>query len=187
MIGYLKGKIIVRYPQWVILENGGVGYRINLPSGILVAKGDEAEFFIYHHFRQDSQELYGLKSLEQLEFFELLLIVPGVGPKMALNIIGSIKIEVLEKSIVKGDPNYLTSISGVGKKLAAKIIVELKNKLTTIELGQEYLPEESSEVVEALTTLGYRRGEILAILKEMPEGMEESQDQIKWILKNIKR
>lgn len=185
MIITLSGDVTHCGAGWLILDVGGLGYKIRHKiSDTNYQKGEKLRFFVHHHVREDAEELYGFETLEELELFELLLSVSGVGPKMAMAVMSGAGPEKIQEAIVKGDSTLLTAISGVGRKLAAKIIVELKNKIGG--LGEDYLPSESNDVVEALLSLGYHRPEILAVLKKMPADLEDSQAKIRWTLKNIK-
>src|SRR3989338_5140260 len=127
MIGSIRGKIILKREKWLIVETAGVGYKINVsPDALLRAKMDdnEAFFFIHTHVREDALDLYGFSDISELEFFEMLISVSGIGPKGALAILGITTIETLRKAIGTGDTSYLTKISGIGKKTAEKIVIE---------------------------------------------------------------
>lgn len=186
MIGWLKGKVVHRGQGYVILEIGGVGYKIFVPNYQLSI--NNYQLFIHHHVREDVNDLYGFDTQEELEFFELLLAVPGVGPKVAMTIMGTGNLGKLRESIVKSDTAILTAIAGVGPKLAAKIVVELKSKL--VRGGRVNLAEfakESQDLVDALQALGYNRGEISKILAKMPSDLNTTQAKVTWALKHLTR
>ena len=116
--------------------------------------------------------------------FELLLSVNGVGPKMAMTVLSRATLEKLKDAVSKGDISLLTAVSRVGKKLASKIIIELKSKLgsdSDIDIG-----EGSQEVIDALESLGYKKSEIVGVLSKIPSNIQKTEEKIKWVLKNNK-
>lgn len=187
MIAYLRGKIKYLGPNWIILDVNGVGYKIYIPKVTSYKLHATSEFYIYHHIREDRSELYGFSEMEDLQTFELLLGVSGIGPKIAANIISKTGREKLQQAIGKGDTTLFTAISGVGKKMAMKIIIELKNK--TIENISDItgLSESSQELVGAMESLGYKKPEIYPLLSKMPNNLKDTQEKIKWMLKKSKR
>lgn len=187
MISYLRGKIEYQATNWIILDVSGVGYKVfsSNTQHVTCNIGENGEFWIHHHIREDRQDLYGFKSIEELEMFELLLSVNGVGPKMAMVILSRTSLEKLKEAVSKGDISLLTAISRLGKKLASKIIIELKNKLAP--KSDMILTEESQELVEALESLGYKKSEVQEFISKIPNDLKTIQDKIKWVLKNNKR
>lgn len=186
MIGYLKGKIIHRGVNWLILDVSGVGYKVfscNMQH-VTCNMGDNKGFWIHHHVREDRQELYGFKTIEELEMFELLLRVSGVGPKMALAILSKTELEKIKQAINKGDTTFLTTVAGIGRKLASKIIIELKNKISDFDLQGI---EKSEEVLEALQSLGYRKQDLAKVLARMPANLKSTEEKVKWVLKNLQK
>lgn len=187
MIGYLKGKVIDRGSDRVIIDVNGVGYDVSLPLNLNVSS-DEVALFIHTHVREDILALYGFENREQLNFFRHLLSVSGIGPKVALAIIGSAPIKQLRDSISKGDPSLLSAVSGVGKKTAEKAVVELKGKMGFVGSGSEIFGGDGAdEVVEALTGLGFRREEVMVGFKKLPPDLGENDEKIKWLIKNLGR
>ncbi len=184
MIVYLKGIILHKTANWLILETNGVGYRVftNISS---IGNEGKATLFIHHHIREDQQTLYGFATLAELELFELLITVNGVGPKAAMAIMSSSKSDRIVGAIAQGDTAVFKAISGIGPKVAAKIIVELKSKVGGIG-GYDLIGlDASSEVVDALEMLGYKKPEIAAVLKDMPTDLADTQAKLKWVLKTI--
>lgn len=170
----------------MILDVNNVGYKIF--SNVRSLIGDEQEFFIHERVREDADDLYGFLTVEEMEFFELLLTVSGIGPKAGLNILTIGSIEKIRQSIVRGDTTLFTTVPGIGKKVAAKIIVELKNKV--VAHADSYLPQASGEdedLVDALEQLGYKQAEIFVVLKEMPVEVSGTQDKLTWALQKMKR
>lgn len=161
MIAYLKGKIFWKGEDKIILLVHDLGYEIFVPKNFLpeIKIGQEKEFFTYEYLREEARELYGFLNHDDLRLFEKLLSVSGVGPKMALNILslGSAKVR---EAISQGNVALLSSITGVGKKTAQKVILELKGALV------EEVSEEGQDLYEALQSLGYSVREISEALKK---------------------
>ena len=171
MIGSLKGKIIHKTEKFLILETSGVGYKINVSPDTLSQlkkQGNETMFWIHTHVREDTLDLYGFLDYPELEFFEMLLGVSGIGPKSALAILGITSIETLRHAIATGDTSYLTKISGIGRKTAEKIVIELRDKIAekVSQLGEKTLQGEL-DTLEALKSLGYSQNEARAALKKV--------------------
>jgi Holliday junction DNA helicase RuvA len=168
MIGSIKGKIILKTEKFLIVETGGVGYKISVSADTLskAKKIDEEVFlFIHTHIREDALDLYGFLDYQELEFFEMLIGVSGIGPKGALAILGIATIETLRRAIGTGDISYLTKISGIGKKTAEKIVIELRDKMGEVEKGSSMQGE--LDALEALKTLGYSQNEAREALKKV--------------------
>ncbi len=169
MIGSIKGKLILKNDKFVIVETSGVGYKISISPDTLmrIDKLNEVFLFIHTHVREDSFDLYGFLDYEELEFFEMLLNVSGIGPKGALGILGIASIDTLQRAIGTGDTSYLTKISGIGKKTAEKIVIELRDKISSKikdKLGQGSLQGEM-DALEALKSLGYSQNDAREALK----------------------
>ena len=173
MIGSIKGKIVLKTEKFLIVEASGVGYKISVsPDTLSKAKkvGDEISLWIHTHVREDALDLYGFLSHLELEFFEMLISVSGIGPKSALAILGITSIETLRKAIGTGDTSYLTKISGIGKKTAEKIVIELRDKMGTELQGASLQGELDS--LEALKSLGYSQNEAREALKKIPADLD---------------
>ncbi|NCN25391.1 Holliday junction branch migration protein RuvA [Candidatus Falkowbacteria bacterium CG10_big_fil_rev_8_21_14_0_10_37_14] len=156
MLAFIKGKIIEKRLGFVIVLTAGLGYKINIGTDLssTLAIGEEAEIYLYHQVKEDGVALYGFAKLEELEFFELLISVSGVGPRSGLNILSSARMNDLKSAIASGDSVPLVKVSGIGKKTAERLIVELKNKMDVIydSVGGVVA---GSEELEALMGLGY--------------------------------
>jgi holliday junction DNA helicase RuvA len=164
VIGSLAGTVDAVWADSLLLEVGGVGYRVFAGPGTLVAaqQGSRLKVYTHHIVREDAQALYGFRTSEELGFFALLLTVTGVGPKVALAIVSSRAVPDLQLAIMQGDEAVLTAISGVGKRLAARIVLELREKVAAAGTAAAAVgaggPREGaleSEVVAALQALGY--------------------------------
>jgi len=190
MIAYLKGKIINKTEKYVILEVEDIGYEIFLPEKLLfkIKLDEEVSFYIYHQQREDAQELYGFADLAGREFFKLLISVSGVGPKSALNVMSIADISNLKEAIMSGNAEMFQKVSGIGKKTAERIIVELKNKFGA--LSQKDENESNSqldEIFSALSTLGFSDDEIRSVYNQIPKDLENVSDKIKAALKLLKK
>lgn len=183
MISYLKGIILQKTESYIILLQGHIGYQIFTTPEILEHPlGAEVELYIHHKVSAESQSLFGVPDFTSLKFFELLLEVKGVGPKAALTIISAGKIELLQQAILNGDSAIFTRMSGVGKKTADRIILELKNKISGGVL--ESASTGSSDLFDALISLGYNPREVRAVVSKV-DGNLDTASQIKEALKLI--
>jgi len=168
MIGSIRGKIILKTEKYLIVETAGVGYKINVSLDVLSkTKKVESEIFlfIHTHVREEVFDLYGFLDKEELEFFEMLINVSGIGPKGALTILGIASIETMRKAISTGDTTYLTKISGIGRKTAEKIVIELRDKIGEEKAGTSLQGE--LDALEALKSLGYSQNEAREALKKV--------------------
>lgn len=181
MIGYLKGRVIEHDLKSVILDVSGVGYKIHTNTAYLDSKStDVLEFWTYLAVRENALDLYGFITKEELYFFELLITVSGIGPKSAMGILSVASVSNLRNAISSGDTSHLIKVSGVGKKNAEKIVMELKDKLVGSE-GGAYVSGDV-DVIEALKSLGYGEREAREALKKVGESKDTS-DKIKKALK----
>jgi holliday junction DNA helicase RuvA len=163
MIGLLRGRLLEKRPNQVILDVGGVGYLVAVPLSTFAALGElhaEVTLLIHTHVREDSLALYGFLSQREKHLFELLLGASGVGPTLALKILSGMNVEELVPAIRTGDLARLTKIPGVGRKTAERMVVELKDKLDTVAVEAEKAAPASpagvlADVKSALINLGY--------------------------------
>lgn len=177
MFYYLKGTVAHMGPYLAVVDCGGVGYACHTTNYTLsgLRQGGQAKLYTYLNVREDAMELYGFGSENELACFQLLIGVSGVGPKAAISILSSTTPERLAASIITGDEKALTVAPGIGKKIAQRIILELKDKLAKGQLpaeerysgsGMTVIPEnKSSEAAAALAVLGYHPAEISGALK----------------------
>ena len=165
MIASLEGIAGAVFADSLIIEVGGIGYRVFAAPSVLatVKVGERTKLFTHHVIREDLQALYGFRTPEELGFFGLLLTVTGVGPKVALGIVGSRPVGDLQLAILSDDQALLTAVPGVGKKLAARVVLELKEKVAAAGVAAGAAgtgaPAGESEVTAALLALGYSAGE----------------------------
>jgi len=185
MIAHIRGIVAMKGNKSVVLDVGGVGYAIYATADLLRALppvGQEALIYTYHVIREDTQDLYGFVSMGEREFFEMLLAVPGVGPKTALGILGLAPMETLRRAIASGDHTYLSKMSGIGKKTAEKIIVELRDRLGAFEGAGS--STHDADALDALLSLGYTRDEARGALRDIGEA-EDVKTRISLALKKL--
>ena len=182
MIAYLKGRVLEKGKEFVILLVGDTGYRLGVPSRLLASlqKGDEAALYTHEVCRDDARELYGFSSMPELEFFWKLTSVSGVGPRMAMHLLSLGSVESIGKAVEKADVEYLAGAQGVGRKTAQRVVLELRGKLT----NDEEASGEVSEVVSALENLGYHRARIREIVGTLPQDAS-TEERIKQALRQL--
>ena len=177
MIAFVRGSVASRTPESVVLDVGGIGYEVVVPTRTRVgAIGDELTLYTHLHVREDCVTLYGFDNVDDRAVFELLISVTGIGPKGAISILSSVSPVELRRAIATGNLDRLTAIPGIGRKTAQRIVLELKDKLADVveddsDLGAEHDEPEGdarSEAAEALIALGFspheaRRSVSLAI------------------------
>lgn len=187
MISYLQGKIINKKDQKVtILTAGGVGYEINVTPIFYVdlVLNNDVSIYTYMVVRENAMELCGFASLSEKDLFMKFLSVNGVGPKTALHLISLGSVEEISSAIARGDVGYLTKVSGIGKKTAERIVVELKTKMS--ELGIDNSDSgngQLGEVVDALVSLGYSKDEARETVKNLDSEGKSSEELIRQALR----
>ena len=161
MIGSVRGRVAQVGGDHALIEVGGVGYRVVAGPALLgrLRQGSEASVFTHHLVREDQQALFGFATTEELGFFELLLTVSQVGPRLALAITSAHPVTKLQLAIVTDDVDVYTSVSGVGRKTAQRIILELKEKVHAAGIAAGGTAAADSDVVAALESLGYSASE----------------------------
>ncbi|MFH1611795.1 MAG: Holliday junction branch migration protein RuvA [bacterium] len=185
MIFILKGKIELKNNKFVVLDIGGVGYRVYCPPVVLDkigTYGSEAKLFTHQYIRENIMDLYGFLSCEELDFFELLISISGIGPKAALSILSLASVDKLKQAVASGQKSLLTKVSGIGQKTAERVILELKNKVTASVSDIQQLSADS-EAIDALESLGYTRRQAQDALKEVPDNIEDIENRVKEALK----
>lgn len=185
MIAYLLGKIIFKKGKFVIVEVAGVGYKVFLSQpnvSKLPEIGQDIKVFIYHNIKEDTSDLYGFFSYEELEFFETLMEIRGVGPKSALDISALGSLDKIKDRILKQDEKVFEGIPGIGSKKAMTIILELTGKIKM--LGNK--KGSADEAESALTQLGFSKQQAKDALSRVPANIKNTEERIKLALKNIK-
>jgi len=184
MITYLEGEIKNKSQNYIILENSGIGYQIFLSEKYIAGakEGERASFYVHEYIRENSRDLYGFLALSELAFFWRLLDISGVGPRMAMNIIALGTIEELVQNIEKGNIDYISQVSGVGKKTAQKIVIELKGKLDLAASG-----EEDQEVMQALKNLGYSGAQAREAVKKVSKETSDTGEKVREALRYLSK
>lgn len=189
MIGYLSGLIIDKDEKTLTVLTGGIGYRVSVTIDLLTeAKVDQKiQLFIHTAVREDDISLFGFLKKEELKFYQQLLNVSGIGPKMAMDILAT-PISMTKNAILSEDIALLTKIKGLGKKTAERLCLELKNKVEPVMNTSASSGKSSGLVHEdavlALESLGYERYQILKFVSELPSDVSETEDIVKFFLKS---
>jgi Holliday junction DNA helicase RuvA len=189
MLAFLRGTILYKSATFVILEHDGIGYQIFLASRELekAQVGKPAEFYTFEYVREERRELYGFKSAEGLEFFFMLIEVQGVGPRLAQKIMGFAPINEIKQAVISNNSSFLSNIPRLGAKIAGKLILELKPKLTHTKASRS-AGSYDPDLEEALKRLGYSFEEIQGALAKFPSETKLSpEEKIKAALRLLKR
>lgn len=185
MIGQIEGEVRKVSGGFAIISASGVGYKVSGTRETLATLKTGSMALLWTHLavREDALDLYGFSSEEELQFFELLLTVSGIGPKSALGILDIAAVETLRSAIAGENAAYLINVSGIGKKTAEKIVLELKDK---VGKSTELLPLSSDgEALEAMRALGYSAQEARDALKKVPEDVETSSERLRQALRIV--
>jgi Holliday junction DNA helicase RuvA len=183
MIYSISGKLALKDGMLAVVEAGGLGLKLFASKQTiegLPATGTTVKFFCHLHVREDALDLFGFTSPEELDFFEMLISVSGVGPKSALSILDTAPLGELSAAIKEGRPDLLTRAAGIGRKTAERVIVELKSKVQSSKSGAVVEKMETdSDLVEALASLGYHRDQARAALAKVGEEVDGTEARLK--------
>jgi len=189
MIGFLNGEVVARDDPYIVIDVGGVGYRVVVANGVLsnIEKNGKVKLFVYTHVREDAISLFGFLDSLDLKLFENLISVSGVGPKTAMNIFSIGNREEIIQAIVTNDVPFFSSVPRLGKKNSQKIIIELKSKFGSIEdLDLTKIDvKENSEVIAALRNFGFSSREALEALKNIKGEGKSTEEKIRLALKEL--
>lgn len=185
MIGYLEGIVKHTQKNKVLLFANGIGFAVHLPENHNLLIGDNASLFIHTHLRDDDLSLFGFLSAGDLDLFETLIGVSGVGPKTALNIFSKATAANIIQAISQSNLNFFTSISGVGKKTAQRIILDLKSKVSKGDIDMKSL-EGKSELIDSLVSLGFQKSELSPIVSQIDSG-DTLASQVKQALRLLNK
>jgi len=189
MIALLTGKIAHKSPEYIILDVNGVGYRVQIPFSTyyeLPDGGAEISLNIYTHVKEDAISLYGFRTADEKTFFQLLISVSGIGPKLGKDILSNIQVADLAAAITRGDLARLSAVPGIGKKTAERLVLELKDKVAKQEFtgsaaGGELLAPAAGieeDVASALINLGYKEAVVKKALAELRISPDDSMEQV---------
>lgn len=190
MISYIKGKIIEKSERsLLVLTDSGVGYGVSLQVSKCASMhvGDNVGLHTYLRVAENALDLFGFETLEEKSFFELLLTVSGIGPKSAMHILELGSLEEISAAVGRGDVGYLTKVSGVGKKTAERIVVELKNKVGCGQVTGYRIQDSGQlgEVMDGLVSLGYSREEAREAVRDLPADEKDAGRLVKEALKRL--
>lgn len=185
MIAMLRGTLLRRGADWTVVDVGGVGFRVSVPAStgaVLPGPGEEVTLHIYTHVREDTLALYGFASEDELRLFEDIISVSGMGPRLALTSLSTLRPADFRRAVLNEDVASLTRISGVGRKTAQRMILELKGKLTPgpedeeeIEVSEaRAMPE--ADALAALVSLGYGEADAVRALRDVRDQNEQLKD-----------
>jgi len=180
MISFVRGTLVSTGPDYVVVDVAGVGYKVFVPTPAVTAlagQKDGVTVYTYLHVRDDAMQLFGFVQESDRQIFEQLIQVSGIGPRVALAVLSSMPSQALVQAVLHEQTNVLTRIPGVGKKMAQRIIIELKDKLGKLDISEGHepipgtagLPDASGEALEALIALGYNPGEAKRVLVSMSQ------------------
>ncbi|MDP3764751.1 MAG: Holliday junction branch migration protein RuvA [bacterium] len=194
MIGYLEGELIKKYDRRCILKCGSLGYRIfmtNSALGKIQENGELVKVFTHPYQREDTQELYGFLSPAELDIFEMLITVSGVGPRSAMAMVDEVPFEMLIAAITKGEEGVLKRVSGIGAKTAQKIIIDLKSKamalVTLATSAASQTISEDADILEALQSLGYTSYQARDVIKKVLPEVKGVERRIEEALKLLSK
>ncbi|OGZ48397.1 MAG: Holliday junction DNA helicase RuvA [Candidatus Ryanbacteria bacterium RIFCSPLOWO2_12_FULL_47_9c] len=180
MISHLSGTLLFRTSRYIVIDVGGVGYKIFISSEtqkLLPQKGGQIRLFTHLYVRESALELYGFPTMAELEFFEMLIAISGIGPRSAIGILSVAPLDLLKRAIASGETAYLTKVSGIGKKIAEKIMIELRDKLAGE--GGDAGAGGFSDALDALVSLGYSTKEAREALQKTSKDAETLDQKIK--------
>jgi len=187
MISKIEGEVWDINIKFMTVGVGGVGFKIYATTETkeVSHKGEKISLFTHLIVREDALDLYGFLSEEELEFFEMLISISGIGPKTALNVLNISSVQALKIAISTGDVSHLVKVSGIGKKIAEKIVLELKDKIFVNEGDSEISLRDEIDAVEALKALGYSQRDAREALKDVDKKITNTSDRIKQALKKL--
>ncbi|MFZ2484541.1 MAG: Holliday junction branch migration protein RuvA [Minisyncoccia bacterium] len=185
MIACLSGTIRHKDTRSLIVDVAGVGYKVLVTTETALEVSPSSPVFLWTHLvvRETSLELVGFLDKETLDVFELLITISGIGPKSAIGILNVASPAMLRQAVASGDTTYLTRVSGIGKKNAEKIVLELKDKLKVTSDDRSVDSRSEGDALEALVSLGYSERDAREALKKVPKDVEGASERVKAALK----
>lgn len=186
MIGQIEGAVVYIGANTLIVKTGGVGYLLFVTPDTALGATLQATLTLWTHLavRENALDLYGFPTRDELQFFELLLGVSGIGPKSALNVMTVAHIDTIRSAIASGDASHLTKVAGIGKKTAEKIVLELRDKIGVITDTSD-AGRADTDALEALVAMGYSISDAREALKRVPREIESSNDRLREALRKL--
>ena len=185
MIGSLKGTLVHKDLHYLIVDVGGVGYKVSVTTEVSldILPGQSVFLWTFLVVRETALDLYGFLDKETLEIFELLITISGIGPKTALGILNVASPTILRQAVSENDTSYLTRVSGIGKKNAEKIVLELRDKLVSTDADKGLNLRAEGDALEALVSLGYSERDARESLKKISKEIDNPSERVKQALK----
>jgi len=182
VIASLNGKLESLGSEWAVINVGGIGFQVYMPTSTLSTLstiGEEVKLYTHLHLKEDNATLYGFASADELGLFQTLITVSGLGPKLALAMLSAMNVEKLTMAIASGSTDLLTVVPGIGKKVANRLILELKDKVGAgwITTPAAALAQENADVLAALTSLGYSVSEANRAVATLPPTSDLSLEE----------
>lgn len=192
MIGRLRGEIVERGEDYLLIDVNGVGYQVYVPAGLLGRlDGGMVTLYTHLHVRENDVTLFGFGDREELHMFRVLLSVPGIGPKVGLAILSHVPLDTLRQAVAKEEVALFARVPGIGPKKAKQIVFALKDKIGLEDVWPTSIPisDSDSEVVAALTALGYSLAEAQAALRALPAEARQQpvEEKIRLALSSLAR
>ena len=190
MISSLSGTVRHKDLHSVVIDVGGVGYKVAVTTDVALETQPSSPIFLWTHLavRENALDLYGFPDKETLEVFELLITISGIGPKTALGIMNVATLSMLRQAVASSDTSYLTRVSGIGRKNAEKIVLELRDKLKVSDEDKGIDTRTEGDALEALVSLGYSERDAREALKQVPKNnVEGASERVKSALKVLSR
>jgi len=189
MIAGLHGTLESRGANWAIIKVGGLSIQVYMPASTLStlgAIGEEVHLHTHLHFKEDNLALYGFASQQELELFQMLIGVTGVGPKASLAMLSAMNANDLALAIATGNVDLLSQVPGIGKKMSSRLVLELKGKLESVGVGAAVLGEANAEVIAALVSLGYSPSEAASAVAAIADSPDLAiEDKIRLALQHF--
>jgi len=191
MIASLQGVVASLGGDWAIVDVGGIGFRVYMPTSVLSTLGkvgEEVKLYTHLHLKDDDVSLYGFGSADELQLFETLIGVSGLGPRLALAMLSTLNVDQLAMAIATGSTDVLTAVPGIGRKMADRLVLELRDKIGAglIATPAAQAAQENSDVLAALTSLGYSVAEASRAVATLPAGSDLAlEERIKLALQYL--
>ena len=187
MIGYIEGEVVHKEERSAIVLSGGVGYLVSVTPATIAGQnlGEGIRLWTHLSVREDALDLYGFLRRNELELFRLLIGISGIGPKSALNVLSLADVSTLARAVASGDGSYLTKVSGVGKKLAEKIVLELRDKMDALVGDSAEIPHKETEALDALEALGYSPRDTRELVRRLAKDHTTTEDIIRKALQTL--
>jgi holliday junction DNA helicase RuvA len=187
MVARIKGTIEFLRDSYAVVDVNGVGYKVFVTAHTFgkIAGQQNVEFYTHTYVREDTLALYGFLEIDELEMFELLISISGIGPKAAMGILAIANPKTVRTAVLNDDPSILTRVSGVGKKIAQRVILELKNKIADMPMHERTQVSADSDALEALVAMGYSISQARETLKLVPADVKDVGQRVKLALKSL--